>query len=108
MINALNGIGGLKALGPDGMPSLSIKSVGILGEIRFVHEVLNALDDGPTPEDWNYTCVILIPKTKNLESMKDLRPISLCKLVSKVLANRLKQILPKIISQNKVPLCRVS
>lgn len=42
-----------------------------------MHEVLNVLNGGPMLEGWNYTCMILIPKTKNLESMKDLRPISL-------------------------------
>jgi hypothetical protein len=56
-------------------------------------------------ERWNDTCVVLIPETKNPESMKDLRPISLCivvyKLILKVLANRLKQILPEIISPNQ-------
>lgn len=44
------------------------------------------------------TCVVLIPRIKNPESMKDLRLVSLCnvvyKLISKVVANRLKQILP--------------
>lgn len=57
------------------------------------------------PERWNDTCVVLIPKIKNPESMKDLRPISLCnvvyKLVSKVLANRLEHILDEIISPNQ-------
>lgn len=57
------------------------------------------------PNGWNNKCVVLIPKTNNPERMKDLRPISLCnvvyKLVSKVLANRLKQILSDIISPNQ-------
>ena len=47
-------------------------------------------------------CLVL--KKKNVECMRDLRPISLCnviyKIVAKVLANRLRNFLPKIISHN--------
>jgi hypothetical protein len=70
-----------------------------------VHEVLNVLQGGSIPEGWNDTIVVLIPKIQNPESMKDLRPISLCnvvyKLVSKVLANRRKGILDELISPNQ-------
>jgi hypothetical protein len=87
------------------MPSIFYKkSWEFIGE-KVTTEVLNVLNGGPMTEGWNDTCVVLIPKIKNPESMKDLRPISLCnvvyKMVSKVLANRLKQILPEIISPNQ-------
>jgi hypothetical protein len=76
----------------------------IVGE-KVTEEVLGVLNGGPMPPDWNETCIVLIPKTTNPDCMKDLRPISLCnvvyKLVSKVLANRLKLILDDIISPNQ-------
>jgi hypothetical protein len=103
--DALESIGDLKAPGTDRMPSIFYKKCwDIVGE-DVTNEVLNVLNGGPMPKGWNDTCVVLIPKTKNPESMKDLRPISLCnvvyKLISKVLVNRLKQILPEIISPNQ-------
>lgn len=101
---ALQSIGDLKAPGPDGMPSIFYKKCWDIVGDDIVAEVLAVLNGGPIPDGWNETCVVLIPKVKSPENMKDLRPISLCnvvyKLISKVLANRLKQILPEIISPN--------
>ena len=59
-----------------------------------------------TPKTWNQAIISLIPKqTEKLNSLKYWRPISLlctdCKILTKILANRLKQILPDITSQEQ-------
>ncbi|GAU43908.1 hypothetical protein TSUD_88810 [Trifolium subterraneum] len=61
------------------------------------------LERGYFPTSLNETNICLIPKCDNPTSMKDLHPISLCnvlyKMMSKVLANRLKCCLDKCVSQ---------
>ncbi|GAU48220.1 hypothetical protein TSUD_371200 [Trifolium subterraneum] len=63
------------------------------------------LERGYFPTSLNETNICLIPKCDNPMSMKDLRPISLCnvlyKMISKVLANRLKCCLDKCVSQEQ-------
>ena len=53
----------------------------------------------------NSTFIALIPKTDSPISFNDFRPISLCnclyKIISKIIANRLKPILQHIISSNQ-------
>lgn len=103
---ALNSIGDLKASGPDGMPSIFFKRFwDILGN-KVINEVMQILNENqPVPEEWNQTTIALIPKVKQPERVTKLRPISLCnvlyKIVSKILANRLKGILPEIISSTQ-------
>ena len=102
---ALDHIGDLKVLGPDGMPAIVYKKHWHFMGDRIVEEVLAVLNGGDIPMGWNDTVVVLILKVKCPSRIKDLRSISLCnvlyKLVSKVIANRLKTILPDLISQNQ-------
>jgi hypothetical protein len=99
---ALFNIGDLKAPGPDGLHAIFYKRYwSLIGE-ELTDEVLSAINSGAIPEGWNNTNVVLIPKVDNPVSITQYRPISLCnvlyKVISKVLAARLKVILPEIIS----------
>ena len=96
-------IGPTKALGPDGMNVLFYQKFWhIVGDSVIIITILDFLNSGYMVPKINQTNIVLIPKVKNPEKMTDFRPISLCniiyKIISKVLANRLKQVLPHIIS----------
>lgn len=64
--------------------------------------VLDILNFGVMPAALNLTFIALISKVKIPSCVTEFRPISLCnvlyKLISKVLVNRLKKVLPYIIS----------
>ena len=101
----LDHIGDLKAPGPDGMSPLVYKKHWHFMGDKVVDEVISVLKGGQKPDGWNDTVFVLIPKVKNPSRIKDLRPIGLCNIVynlcSKVIANRLKLVLPDIISDNQ-------
>jgi hypothetical protein len=67
--------------------------------------ILNFYHIGCFDKDINYTHIALIPKIKNPTKVIEFCPISLCnvvyKILSKVLASRLKVVLPHIISSNQ-------
>ena len=66
-----------------------------------IEAVLSILNSGYLLQKINFTQIVLIPKVPNPRKMTDFRPISLCnivyKIISKVLANRLKRHLEMII-----------
>lgn len=70
-----------------------------------VKAVLSCLNSNHISSGLSHTFIPLIPKVKSPESITEFRPIALCnilyKLISKVLANRLKRILPQIISETQ-------
>ena len=63
--------------------------------------VLNVLNQNLPMVVINKTNIVLIPKTTHLSKMTEFRPISLCNVAYKTLANRLKAILPTVITENQ-------
>ena len=95
----------LKAPGPDSMPPLFYEHYLELVRKDITTSVLSFLNLATLPNHLNHTFITLIPKVKNLELVSEFRPISLCnvqyKIFFKVLANRLKKILPHIITEHQ-------
>ena len=102
---ALKQMAPLKALGADGMPPLFYQHFWGIVDNDVMSSVLSWLNLGTLPYPLNHTFITLIPKTKNPEYVTQYCPISLCnvlyKIFSKVLANRLKKILPSIITEHQ-------
>lgn len=68
---------------------------------------MRMLNSGRPEEGASDTIISLIPKVKNPSKAEEFRPISLCnminKTVTKVLANRLRLVLPDLISDKLSP-----
>lgn len=94
-----------KAPGPDGYKPEFFKSAwSIIGK-DFTTAVHSFFSKGFLPKGLNTTILALIPKKDCAEEMKDYRPISCCnvlyKVISKIIANRLKGTLPQCITYNQ-------
>ena len=101
----LNQMAPLKASGPNGMPPIFYQNYwdSIGDDVSCV--VFSCLNSSSIPASLSHTHINLIPKLKNSERVSDFRPISLCnilyKLISKVLANHLKNRLPYVVSESQ-------
>lgn len=91
-----------KSPGPDGMTPLFYQSFWPTMGNDVSTSVKNAFSLGMFPSELNHTFIALISKKKNPELVSNYRLVSLSnvlyKILSKVLANRLKKIFPQIIS----------
>lgn len=100
--HAVKAIKSDSAPGIDGMTGQFFQRYWSITGAQVTKEVKQFFESGVMPTDWNHTQRCLLPKVPNAKQMKDLRPISLCsvvyKIILKVLSNRLKVILPQIVS----------
>lgn len=89
------------APGPDSMTGFFFQQYWETVGPKVTAEVQNFFSRGIMPDDWNFTYLCLLPKVQDPEVMSDLRPISLCsvlyKIISKVMGRRLQPLLPDIV-----------
>ncbi|CAL5340398.1 unnamed protein product [Camellia sinensis] len=94
-----------KAPGPDGKPALFFQKFWPVVGPSVISAVLGVLNGVDEISHINHTFIVLIPKIKNPKLMSEFRPISLCnvvyKIIAKMLANRLKEVLPSVISDTQ-------
>lgn len=94
-----------KSSGPDGMTRGFYQKFWKTLSTYVVNMVKQFFDTGIIDNELIDTNITLIPKKRNPQLMTELRPISLCnvmyKVISKVLANRFKSIIDAIISDTQ-------
>jgi exonuclease III len=105
VVTALHQISGEKAPGPDGFTLAFFQQCWEVVKV----EVLNTMQEFYEHEEFerslNSTFMVLIPKKVGASDVRDFRPIcltgSIYKIISKVLANRLKEVLHQILSPSQ-------
>ncbi|XP_021833608.1 uncharacterized protein LOC110773399 [Prunus avium] len=104
--HSLFSIGGLKTPGPDGFPAIFYQRFWDLCSIDLITLIRNCFQTATLPEHLNETLIALIPKVDIPVYMTQLRPISLCntiyKVISKILVARLRPCMANLISPNQV------
>lgn len=91
-----------KSPGPDGLHSFFFQKYWPIIKPFVTNLCINVFESGTLPLGTNDTYLCLIPKNFNVNNLKNLRPIGLCntiyKVVTKIIANRLKPLLANIIN----------
>lgn len=101
-------MGSLKAPGPDGSNGLFYQKNWETLKEDIYKMVQQFFDTSELELDFNATNVVVVPKVPMAESISQLRPISCCnfiyKIISKVIVNKLKPHMNGLISPNRVRL----
>lgn len=101
--NALCSLPKNKTAGPDGYSAeFFIATWSVIGP-EVTEAILEFFKSGRLLKQWNSASLVLIPKITNASLTTDFRPISclntLSKVISKLLASRLQEILPLMVSK---------
>ena len=103
--NAVFNLNHDNAPGPDGFGASFFQQYWEIVKKDVYAAVLQFFQTGWLPPNYNANTLILIPKTPNADNIDQYRPLALTnfkfKIISKVLADRLSQILPNLISQEQ-------
>ncbi|XP_025665275.1 uncharacterized protein [Arachis hypogaea] len=95
-------LGSLKAPGPDELNGLFFQKHWAIIEKEVCEVVKHFFQEGVLPSRIGDTIIVLVPKTNYPETLNQLRPISCCnfiyKIISKVLVIRLRRIIDAIVS----------
>ncbi|KAI0488370.1 hypothetical protein KFK09_028200 [Dendrobium nobile] len=93
------------APGPDGYSFAFYQQTWLISDFKLCSAVKYFFSTGHMPRGVKSTVITLIPKGTHSNSISDYRPISLCnvfyKIVVKIIANRMKPILPFIINESQ-------
>ena len=102
VLKALSDLNGDKAPGPDGFPIRFWQFCWDVAKEEIMGFLLDFHERGRFVRSLNSNFLVLIPKKSGAEDLRDFRPISLVgglyKLLAKVLANRLKKVVGKVVS----------
>ncbi|KAH9745843.1 reverse transcriptase domain-containing protein [Citrus sinensis] len=94
-----------KAPGTDGLQAIFYQSQWAVVGPSFCKFIVDIFNSSKIPKEVNTTLLVLIPKVEHPTSLKMFRPISLCtvayKTVTKIIANRLQDVLPEIIGPHQ-------